>query len=120
MGMAPEVVAHSRFGRASDIWSFGCLMIEMATAGPPWGQFDNLMQAFFKIGMSDEVPHIPETLSAACRGFMVRCLQRDPARRLSASELLNFTFARIAAGEGEDEFDHVVDDADLFPQIDSP
>merc|ERR1712176_831845 len=59
--MAPEVVAHSRFGRASDIWSFGCLMIEMATASPPWGQFENLMQAFMKIGMSSELPDVPET-----------------------------------------------------------
>merc|ERR1712060_803120 len=87
-----------------------------ATAKTPWGQFDNLMQAFFKIGMSDEVPHIPETLSSSCRGFMVRCLQRDPASRLSASELLNLRFARVGAGEDDDG---LPDDADLLPRSDS-
>merc|ERR1712139_594009 len=41
--MAPEVIAHARYGRAADIWSFGCVIIEMGTATPPWGEFDNVM-----------------------------------------------------------------------------
>jgi len=97
--MAPEVIAHARYGRAGDIWSFGCLMIEMATAEPPWGQFDNLMAAMIKIGMSTEMPAMPSTLSAPCRAFMRRCLNRDPGRRLSASELLNERFVRTSTGD---------------------
>ncbi|CAJ1459942.1 unnamed protein product, partial [Effrenium voratum] len=60
--MAPEVLTHSRFGRAGDIWSFGCLVIEMAAADAPWGHFDNLMAAILKIGMSGELPPIPARL----------------------------------------------------------
>merc|ERR1712039_645582 len=92
--MAPEVIAHARYGRAGDIWSFGCLMIEMASAEPPWGEFDNLMAAMIKIGMSSEMPAIPNTLSAVYRAFVRRCLNRDPGRRLSATELLNERFVR--------------------------
>ncbi|CAK8992909.1 unnamed protein product [Durusdinium trenchii] len=90
--MAPEVLTHSRFGRAGDIWSFGCLVIEMATADAPWGHFDNLMAAILKIGMSGELPPIPDTVSPKCKNFIRRCTQLDPGKRLSASELLNEDF----------------------------
>ncbi|CAJ1420156.1 unnamed protein product [Effrenium voratum] len=90
--MAPEVLTHSRFGRAGDIWSFGCLVIEMAAADAPWGHFDNLMAAILKIGMSGELPPIPDTVSPGCRGFIRRCTQLDPGKRLSATELLHEDF----------------------------
>merc|ERR1719401_1171248 len=99
--MAPEVIAHSRYGRAADIWSFGCLVIEMATAETPWGSFDNLMAAMIKIGMSMEMPAMPEELSPSCRGFIKRCLQREPRKRLSATELLHEDFVRGQNGDVE-------------------
>merc|ERR1712190_644576 len=92
--MAPEVTWDARYGRKADIWSFGCLMIEMATAEHPWGNFDNLMAAMIKIGMSMEMPPIPETLSRVCRGFIMRCLQREPRKRLTATDLLKEDFMR--------------------------
>ncbi|CAE7694537.1 mkkA, partial [Symbiodinium pilosum] len=98
--MAPEVLTHSRYGRAGDIWSFGCLVIEMATADAPWGHFDNLMAAILKIGMSGELPPIPETVSANCKGFIRRCTQHDPGKRLSATELLNEEFVLAVDEEG--------------------
>merc|ERR1719414_1149544 len=51
--MAPEVIKHTGYGRRADIWSFGCVMIEMASASSPWGKFDNPMAAMHKIGMSN-------------------------------------------------------------------
>ncbi|CAE7354562.1 mkkA [Symbiodinium microadriaticum] len=63
--MAPEVLTHSRYGRAGDIWSFGCLVMEMATADSPWGHFDNLMAAILKIGLFGELPPIPVCFNAA-------------------------------------------------------
>lgn len=37
----------------------------MATGQPPWSnyKFDNAFSYIMKIGLSDEIPHIPETLS---------------------------------------------------------
>ena len=34
--MAPEVYNGEDFGRASDVWSFGCCIVEMLTGKPPW------------------------------------------------------------------------------------
>jgi serine/threonine protein kinase len=34
--MAPEVLSHSKYSRAGDIWSVGCTMIQMLTTQPPW------------------------------------------------------------------------------------
>jgi len=86
--MAPEVIVHTRAGRSSDIWSFGCVIIEMATAKVPWGQFDNIMQAMVKIGMSKDSPPIPESLSATLKDLISQCVQRDPQARPNAAKLL--------------------------------
>lgn len=34
--MAPEVVMNKGLRRKADIWSLGCLIIELAKAGNPW------------------------------------------------------------------------------------
>ncbi|BFZ53971.1 ATP binding [Savitreella phatthalungensis] len=47
--MAPEVVRHQRYTSKADIWSLGCLIIEMFTARHPYPDLDQ-MQAIFRIG----------------------------------------------------------------------
>eukprot|EP00928_Gymnodinium_smaydae_P043517 TRINITY_DN29138_c0_g1_i1.p2 TRINITY_DN29138_c0_g1~~TRINITY_DN29138_c0_g1_i1.p2 ORF type:complete len:516 (-),score=119.48 TRINITY_DN29138_c0_g1_i1:1974-3521(-) len=92
--MAPEVIAQTGHGVSADIWSFGCLMIEMATARPPWGKLDNLLAACRRIAMSDDTPPLPETLSASCKDFLEMCLRRDPILRPSTEELLQHELVR--------------------------
>merc|ERR1712050_167261 len=75
--MAPEVIAHTRYGRGADIWSFGCVLIEMASARVPWGKFDNQLAAMVKIGMSRETPPLPTGISPTCEDFIRLCVQRD-------------------------------------------
>jgi serine/threonine protein kinase len=90
--MAPEVMRGKSggHGRKADIWSIGCVFIEMATAKLPWAEnaFDNQLQALLHIERTEETPVIPGTLPATTIGLIRQCVQRDPACRPKASELL--------------------------------
>jgi len=92
--MAPEVIMRTGYGWPADIWSFGCVMVEMLTARSPWGKFDNLMAAMVRIGTTDQVPPAPAHLSSTCRDFLHLCLQRDAARRPAAAVLLGHDLFR--------------------------
>lgn len=92
--MAPEVIQQSGYGRMADIWSFGCVLVEMGTAKHPWGHFDNPIAAMRRIGMSEDTPPLPEGISEPCREFIISCLRRDKTQRPTARELLQFQFVR--------------------------
>jgi serine/threonine protein kinase len=52
---APEVVVDNTYGKRADIWSFGCTILEMATAKEPWSEanLDNPIAYVLKIGDSN-------------------------------------------------------------------
>jgi len=90
--VAPEVLQQEGgHGRKADIWSLGCVVVEMATAEDPWGKgaFDNFMQAVNVVMRSDRTPPVPEGLPAAGVEFLGRCLRRAPEERPWASDLLD-------------------------------
>jgi serine/threonine protein kinase len=93
--MAPEVIrGQEGYGRKADIWSLGCCIIEMATAERPWGnfRFDNILCGMRHIGYSEDIPQMPETISASARDLVCKCVQRNAEERLSAAELLQHDF----------------------------
>ncbi|KAM0725576.1 Mitogen-activated protein kinase kinase kinase 4 [Formica fusca] len=99
--MAPEVFMKSGsggHGRAVDIWSVGCCIIEMASGRRPWSDYDSNYQIMFKVGMG-ETPALPKNLSAEGIDLIKKCLQHDPKRRSTANTLLAHSFA---LGEYED------------------
>lgn len=49
--MAPEVVKQTIYTSKADIWSVGCLVVEMLTGTHPWAELDQ-MQAFFRVRSS--------------------------------------------------------------------
>ncbi|KAM7259677.1 hypothetical protein ACFE04_015418 [Oxalis oulophora] len=96
--MAPEVIMNVKgYNLAVDIWSLGCTIIEMATTKPPWSQYERAA-AMFKV-TSIELPAIPEILSEVGRDFVRLCLQKNPARRPTALQLLDHAFVRNAGPE---------------------
>ncbi|KAG2561626.1 hypothetical protein PVAP13_8KG169204 [Panicum virgatum] len=92
--MAPEVIMNSNgYSLSVDIWSLGCTILEMATAKPPWSQYEGVA-AIFKIGNSKEIPDIPDHLSSEAKSFLKLCLQRDPAARPTAAQLMDHPFVK--------------------------
>lgn len=46
--MAPEVVKQTAYTSKADIWSLGCLVVEMLTGAHPWANLTQ-MQAIFRV-----------------------------------------------------------------------
>ncbi|XP_077240206.1 mitogen-activated protein kinase kinase kinase NPK1-like isoform X3 [Tasmannia lanceolata] len=90
--MAPEVILQTGHGFSADIWSVGCTVIEMATGKPPWSQQYQEVAALFHVGTTKSHPPIPEHLSLEANDFLLKCLQKDPILRPSASDLLQHPF----------------------------
>ncbi|KAI0495833.1 hypothetical protein KFK09_022139 [Dendrobium nobile] len=91
--MAPEVVHPKKtYGRAADIWSLGCTVLEMLTREIPYPNVE-WQHAFFKIGRGDQPP-IPTHLSKEAQDFIRQCVQVDPNSRPSAAQLLDHPFVR--------------------------
>ena len=94
MYMSPEVIrgdspASGKFSGAADIWSLGCVILEMATGRRPWAALDNEWAIMYNIAQGNP-PQMPtsDQLSECGIDFLKRCFDRDPHKRSSAAELL--------------------------------
>lgn len=91
MYMSPEVIKGEIPGRpgAVDIWSLGCVILEMATGRRPWSSLDNEWAIMYNIAQGNP-PQLPSTDQLSSRGidFLKKCFIRDPRTRASAPELL--------------------------------
>lgn len=88
--MAPEVVKQIATTSKADIWSVGCLIIEMFTGKHPFPNFSQ-MQAIFKIG-THNTPEIPKWCTPEGRDFLKQTFILDYQKRPGAQELLNHSF----------------------------
>ncbi|KAM6462829.1 mitogen-activated protein kinase kinase kinase 4 isoform 3-T3 [Liasis olivaceus] len=99
--MAPEVITRAKgegHGRAADIWSLGCVVIEMVTGKRPWHEFEHNFQIMYRVGMGHKPP-IPERISPEGKGFLSHCLESDPKMRWTASQLLDHSFVKVCTDE---------------------
>jgi mitogen-activated protein kinase kinase kinase len=91
MYMSPEVIKGENPGRAGavDIWSLGCVILEMATGRRPWANLDNEWAIMYSIAQGNPpLMPSPDQLSEKGIDFLKRCFIRDPKQRASAVELL--------------------------------
>ena len=87
--IAPECVKSTLYDIfKADIWSIGCLFIEMFTTYPPFFQFKQVPALLYHIATITEPPGLPETMSDEGRDFLSKCLQIDPEARASVDDLL--------------------------------
>ncbi|KAK5117702.1 hypothetical protein LTR62_005126 [Meristemomyces frigidus] len=84
-----------RIGKASDVWSLGCILYQMTYGKPPFAHIPNQITRIMAItnpnhtidfplkGVGDSA--VPPTL----RGLLRRCLNRDPEKRPLIKEMLS-------------------------------
>jgi serine/threonine protein kinase len=84
--MAPEVVELKTVTTASDIWSVGCLAVELLTGQPPYYELQPL-SALYNI-VQNPHPPLPTIASPSMLDFLLQCFRKDPTSRPSAKELL--------------------------------
>ncbi|KAL5611993.1 hypothetical protein BROUX41_000444 [Berkeleyomyces rouxiae] len=88
--MAPEVIKPEGKGYSAkvDIWSLGCVVLEMFAGKRPWGS-EEAVGAIYKLA-NGETPPIPEdiTPSPVALAFMLDCFQVNPYDRPTAEKLL--------------------------------
>jgi len=82
--MAPEVVKQIGHTRKADIWSVGCLVVEMLTGEHPWAQLTQ-MQAIFKV-------RVPISSHLPCVEISHRLDPRQGQRFLQIYHLMLKTF----------------------------
>eukprot|EP01104_Vermistella_antarctica_P018022 TRINITY_DN6550_c0_g1_i1.p1 TRINITY_DN6550_c0_g1~~TRINITY_DN6550_c0_g1_i1.p1 ORF type:complete len:1011 (-),score=252.82 TRINITY_DN6550_c0_g1_i1:1135-4167(-) len=95
---APEILMLERFpaGTAIDIWSFGCIVMEMAQGKPPYGDCHPLKEFFYTVTKGAPELANAKNFSPEFRDFLGCALQPDPLRRASAEDLLAHPFIQKA------------------------
>ncbi|KAJ0259364.1 Protein kinase domain-containing protein [Hirschfeldia incana] len=89
--MSPESVRDgSTVEKTLDLWSLGCIVLEMCIGKHPWSGFsvDDTKSRL----LSGKAPEIPETVPCDARKFIEKCFTRKAEERGSASELLLHPF----------------------------
>jgi mitogen-activated protein kinase kinase kinase len=89
--MAPEMLRGESYGRKVDIWSLGCVIVEMATATHPWKDIQHYDE-LFAAANNCYSPEIPNHLSDTCKDFLRLCFTVDKLKRPDAKTLLLHPF----------------------------
>ncbi|KAK7064298.1 MAP kinase [Favolaschia claudopus] len=99
--MAPEVINTQKKGYSFkiDIWSIGCVVLEMWAGTRPWG-VDEVVAVMFKLFQSKLPPPVPEglELTPLADDFRTKCFAINPEERPSAAELRKHPYLTLSPG----------------------
>lgn len=94
--MPPEMIRGEGYDTQADVWSFGCMVIEMCDREPPHHRQSSFTAQYeIAVGpppqLRDWTQWSPELVD-----FIARCLQKDPLQRSTAEQLLKHPFLDMA------------------------
>ncbi|KAJ9190019.1 hypothetical protein P3X46_001256 [Hevea brasiliensis] len=88
---SPESVGLAKISSALDIWSLGCVVIEMITREPPCKEL-GIQYLIIRLAFENRSPEIPESVSKKGKDFLNMCFMRPHCERWIADMLLNHPF----------------------------
>ena len=92
--MSPERLSGERYSYASDIWSFGLIMLELASGQYPYPVGSSYFELLSHI-MDQEAPSLPDgDFSDDFGEFVGLCVDKDQSRRPAARDLLKHQWLR--------------------------
>ena len=102
--MSPERIEGKPYSYASDIWSLGLVIFELASGKFPFMNDKNDMLMLLNALLYEKEPRLPcdGTYSNALQSFIERCLQRNPEDRDTVVELVCHPWIREYAFEEGD------------------
>jgi len=90
--MCPEIVRGEGYSFASDVWSFGCSVYELAAGYPPFFRNDMDFRSLGEAICSARYPALPaEAWSADFIEFVDQILEVDPSQRPTSQQLLDLS-----------------------------
>ncbi|KAM6994315.1 serine/threonine-protein kinase Nek11 [Tautogolabrus adspersus] len=113
--MSPEVLNHQGYKSKSDIWALGCLLFEMCALTHAF-QGPTFLSVVLKI-VEGETPTLPPGFSQDMNSVMTRMLQKQPASRPSAAELLKTAFVEENMKEMKSRFEFVTTDGEKDAEL---
>ncbi|GLB44105.1 putative ste ste11 protein kinase [Lyophyllum shimeji] len=96
--MAPEVIntKHHGYTTKVDIWSLGCLVLEMWANARPWNGLETVI-VMYNLYQGKQPPTLPTNISLAeeARDFYHKCFALNPIDRPSAAQLQDHPYVAL-------------------------
>jgi len=112
--MAPEIIQESPYDTKVDIWSLGITAIELAQLKPPHWESGSIRALFLIATKPSPTLDDPSKWSKEFKGFVEKCVNKNPKERPSAKELMEHSFVNRA--NGHEVLAALVDECFLFEE----
>jgi serine/threonine protein kinase len=79
--MAPERLRAQPYGRSSDIWSFGLIVLECITGRQPWSDVSSLVELLVTVEETEVKDLIPRTAEKGLKEIIRLSMECNPGEK---------------------------------------
>ena len=112
--MAPERLRAKPYGRSSDIWSLGLVLLECMTGEIPWKETNSMVSLVITVEETSTDSMLPVAISSHAQEFLKMCLQHLPGKQQCGTF---FCMALIVPSANESSFPRETPSGESFVKI---